>query len=1177
MKRKNKVKSLSVEHKNKVRGGLTIVREKGYETNLDVNIKKSKRHLKKAMLKARRSLPVMEFNDYFAWLNKQQRIYNVAIGYNSDYHQLSDFYDYSALSAAREISWAAARVSACAEQINLYLKLKEIIEVLFWSGNYEKILPVIETFEENLGPSIWLLELKVALSQWFLGLEPQKKLVEKIQGARKGGLVSFLTYFISMRNEPSQSFDRYSELVKKRINNFDDAAIAAYVDYRLLKTAIDMNGGGENIFCVEQSHSIVDVYELLIATMQCEVIGSKEYKIPGYIIRAIEEISEVNDWRLAKIRLHLGFDFDHNELDFRSATSADFLVKGDPLRAYLSLARRKMNDTFDVRNVQACALSKSILKDGRDNESKIPLRWIVGELSTIYRLNEEMEVAHHNLKRFCKNFMGFPSVCALAGLIEDVSIHPFDPIYKEKIDVMLNSRQVHAWEFANLFKNKYPYSRGTPLSKSEYLHAMQAWSTNDAFDAELSEMCVDFIEIKHAIVRKEYDRAEGLLNKIDVVSASKSISNLVRILLIKCKTARSDISSAIDLISISLVEENINPLLLPACSVIDTKAWANISPYKDKIGLSIILSLLSIQTDESNLETLSRFALEEFLTAQGVSLPSELSLESSDYSKAELVYFLRYICTHTNMAMCMALDGTHSLDNERKNICSILTSIDKENSSHYQEEIISIINKIKLEEGLRLVDSSRVHVDTQNIAKVVTKDLSADFDRYKSLVAAGIGTSADFDSILKLVLKNDSGLELALQVPKNEADDLLYEMVVKLKDEFLSNPNHGLDSYLSKRVRHNSLTGYIRSEVEQVNLITYRDESTGLYKSNEYWIGRIQGLDQDQSLLVEKCLRDFCVEFDAITNDLKTKYFRVKTQDYPSGIFDFALDARVYHVIRSVASNSDDTVFDFIQTCFAAFWALLDPCLTNARKILSIDTKHALSDCFQRLRAGLAKTIEPVQMAEISSEIGRASAGVHSKLDLTADWFNKRESTSPTQKYTLEQIVDVSVEAAKTAHKAADIRIKKSINENDIIHASNLFLIADIIWVALDNICIHAKTVKYYNVEISAKINAEKEIIQIEICNDVGEGVVEEKSSHVLSIREDIAQGRHTDALRQEGKSGFKKIAGLVSQSKNGALEFGFTGGGRFFLKVNLSFVGMNPSTRNDIKEQEDDCESIAC
>lgn len=92
-----------------------------------------------------------------------------------------------------------------------------------------------------------------------------------------------------------------------------------------------------------------------------------------------------------------------------------------------------------------------------------------------------------------------------------------------------------------------------------------------------------------------------------------------------------------------------------------------------------------------------------------------------------------------------------------------------------------IEDSLRVDDGLEVLDDSKVYVDEQSIMNALSVEASADFQRYKKLVESGVGETEDLVEVMKsfrtLSAKN-------FQVPKNEADDLLGNWLVQLERNF---------------------------------------------------------------------------------------------------------------------------------------------------------------------------------------------------------------------------------------------------------------------------------------------------------------------------------------------------------------------------------------------------------
>src|SRR5262249_47735305 len=162
----------------------------------------------------------------------------------------------------------------------------------------------------------------------------------------------------------------------------------------------------------------------------------------------------------------------------------------------------------------------------------------------------------------------------------------------------------------------------------------------------------------------------------------------------------------------------------------------------------------------------------------------EMRPRFAEFPKAELIYFLDQICVSSVLDMLPVFKSSQELDEERATICAALVQLDPKNADKYQDEILQLTHRKVVESGLKLVDSSRIYVDTDGITRWARRELEESFFRYKSLVEAGVGVGETIEELFKKLFKKDS-LDDYLILPSSEADELLIHFVFDLQDRFL--------------------------------------------------------------------------------------------------------------------------------------------------------------------------------------------------------------------------------------------------------------------------------------------------------------------------------------------------------------------------------------------------------
>lgn len=1113
-KSKNKRKKLnpSDHQKNLARGVVAASRSHAFKTDLDIRAAVYHEGVQRIMTKATSNLPVDKYQDFLSWFEQQNAaLIDVAKVLPHSYSFLSKHYDDSA-ELENQFVWCLTRIMREQTRITEFLKIVGEIEKQVILGNAEIVQTHLQNIEQIFGPSIWLVEAKISIAQLFHGLEQQKKVMEQIRFKEKRGLAPFIAHMVSMRNEPSMTQARYKTMAAARIERFTSKSMQAYLQYRLLgDDPINAFQSG-SILGVEKSHSIIDIYETVLRLMQSWA-HTPAYSLGTKLLTlGLERLNDIDDFRLVRLKAETEIKSD------LFTTDCDLSVVA-PKSMYRLLVRKFEQGEANVWMLREAAACVALLteRDIPDDLYKV-WKWIIFRIAEAIRLDSRALMAYGALQRFSLNFGYLPLFKCLQWQLVNKNINKFDSTSVDHRSYY-NDRDSLGSASVN---------RNTLFIETNRIGKFGSDSSTYIFPSTW-----------------EADDAPTILRVISKVIRAR--------LLVK----DGQVAAALDLMTDLAVNQSVDPTNLPIKEALAGLDWAALRQYASNISLSICLDLYSRQTDLESVESLKRYSFDEYIESLGGLKPSEVLWNEKPIPKGYVVYFLKHLCIPRVMELCMLFPNSRALDEERRDVCVILQKLDKNNVSAYQTEVIQITNMLTIDEGIRLVDSSRIHVDTEMVRRKVIKDVDADFSRYKALVAAGIGVADSFDNVLRLLIKTSADDEAILNVPENEADDLLVQVVRSLKERFLLDAEHGLDSFLSKRVRHNSFAGQLRGPVDAAHLVTLYDIKRKRYHDNEYWNTKLQALDTQNRERIKKALVEFTERFTSISKDVPNKILRVRTSEFPHGIFDIPLDNRMMQLLRSVATE-DQNADDFISTCFSAFWGRLAPSLALARSLLETNTKEAISDCFQRLRAVVASVAESDadKVAELSTEIGMASTGVFRQLDVITGWFNKREISFSKQYYSLEDAVNITVGATLAAHRNIKVNIKKSLQNDVRIAPGGLFVIADVIWVTLDNACSYSQLDNDLCVKISMELVNAGSALRIRVENNLAANVrtlSEEKK--LEKIRSDIEEKRHIERLRSEGKSGLKKIAALALSSDSGRWDFGYIGQTGFYVELDLAFI----------------------
>jgi hypothetical protein len=544
------------------------------------------------------------------------------------------------------------------------------------------------------------------------------------------------------------------------------------------------------------------------------------------------------------------------------------------------------------------------------------------------------------------------------------------------------------------------------------------------------------------------------------------------------------------------------------------------------------------------------YAYEDFLTAQGVLKPSQLR-GTENLDRGFLLYYLESVCATEVMQASTAFYSPREVEEERLAICVLLAEIDPDHRGRHEQEIRDLTRALVVRKGVREVEQSKIFIDTIAIRQWADKHLKESFARYQALVGAGFGAgTAALDEALMTVLTGGTGAQDLLKLPKNEASDLLVSMITGFFHQCLSSSEHGLDCYLSMRIRHGALAGQLRAPLEQERIISQREGIGEVYKSNEYWLSTLEG-DVPNVILkqVDTRLRTFSQAFDDFVENLASEYIQIRSSNKPNGLFDINLS---HLLVRWIADNLGSTApFEsFIALCLTLFWEMLEHHLLEIHKTIDQNINPTLNKMFVTLRADLHKITEMYNIAELDTSIVNAQTKTHQALAQVKDWF--RIPTSKRElEFSFDELVQIGLQCVKNIHPEFAPDLSVAILD-DLPQFEQLAIFSDIFFIIFDNIRRHAGIL---GPEVSISCRVVNNRLRIRVTNEVAASArTPENQRKVAQIRELITEGNYVRAVRSEGGTGLIKLRNIIRTNNDPTrLEFDFVDN-QFYVQIDLLF-----------------------
>ena len=1071
---------------------------------------------------------------------------------------------FDTVSTELEVRWAVEIILSNADRINKFLESAHQFEKDLVVGRSELCGEVVSHIEKTCGMSLWTIESRMAYLQHFVGLESQKAYLSEVQKTRpRNDVVSFLAYYVSQRNEDTTVPLRFVNQFIETSNTWKiDPDFRAYLVFRVTNQFPEDLNLYAGVLRYEAPSALLDYYDTFVRLAQHAII-SEPSKIGDVFADGLSRMAEaIVDVRIGKALYMADGSIEWiKEIPPRDLSPEDALLQGDSagtLRGALSRTQNVPEDpTAWHLTAIGCSETGSIAFP--EPSSGIGAR-IVNLLSLLLGMGGDRYEAILALQRLVLNWRLTKFSTALDAFVsQEVASGPVHQTWNQLAGLMdspfLEPSLIRHLRDGSTYRELLERAYGSHLAIDAELMRLGAEDTQSFQPLSGDARC----SILAQKALRENQNAFALeMATVLIKSSSPRIRRLGVRLTARALLAAQAISDLVELIVDSILQDEGLAQMLPVAECVNLFDPKIRKQCEDRLSTPILFSLASKYSGLPDASLLSD-SYEDFLIANGMTKPSELRDRFSEFPRTQLVYFLREICVPSVMHLSTAFAASRELEDERIAICSLLTRIDDSNAKTYETEAREITRTQTIRQGVRRAEQSKIYVDTDAIGRLAEGYLKEKFTRYQTLLAAGVGSedSAFTDAFKELILSGKPLPKEFLEVPKNESYSLLTDMVSTLLYEFTLSATHGLDCYLSMRIRHGTLSGQLRSPLEEQQLITQRESGSQEYKPNDYWPVRLPYFSQEGRNEIVNRLSDFSRSYDDFIDRIANKLIQIRSKDKPEGLFDVHQTGAQLRLIGSKI-KSDSSFERFVELCFENFWVSVEVCLRAVRQAVDQDLKVQVSEMFGKLETDIAEIANGHSTAELDGAIRTARTRAQIALDRVKDWF---ELSKPLEEpdFTLEQLVEIGLQMVRNVHREFDPLVSKVILDLPPFGWALTFF-TDVFFIIFDNIRRHSGIHNQPTVEVDAESTGDK--LRIVVRSEISPAVrTSEAEERIANIKRALNADLYSRSVSSEGGSGFIKLGKLVRHDGRGTLDFGFGENDRFVVDFELPLTTRKETT----------------
>lgn len=1133
------------ELKNRLRGHVASYKSKKFEikkgTPPQVQLKNN---IKLLLLDSRKHLKPHLYEYFITWTQEQVNLaLRNSIQNKIGFDDLQGLYQEApCIDLEQELNWVAQKIIVNQKQINSFINRVELIELNSFSGNYIDAISQVDLLNDDYGMSIWSIKLKIALLQVSKGLEDQKKYTSEVRRFFNGGVLDYIAFNTSIKNEVRTTLSKYIDDVKRQVKRSNLAEdTKTYLKYTLISEFPENDSGLAGILKTEQNFSLIDLYSTFISILQHLYKSKQHSDINRLLKQVISTLSEIKDYRLDKLRLYLGDECLQNFYT-RNTSISDHLFSGRHIDALKSFKKTIRNSSIqDPWNVIYSSLAYSSKSKSITYTSFKPHE-LYKSIGQIFQDDCDVYNQTLSLTKTLTNFSGLP----LSNSIVDF------------LNIVFNNSSTRNWSFKHVGLNSPYYGVEDGDNYTDTSTAtFQVWTCR-----ALPNKVTNFISfyknlffVMNSIEKKEFLEALNVLRNIPETHFHQPLITFKNNLELHCLFELDRKEEIIELISYSCNSSNNLNALLPIKSALEFFNYESFILSNNFLAGPITLFNLWVRNDSSDTLSYLRIMTKSTLKKLGVTKPSELTSNMVQVNKKSFVFFLDSVCAPQIIDIVRSLKGTKAVLLERQAICQNLIELNPDKKSVYTTEMLDIEHELQISEGQRMVDGTRIYVDMDALIRWSQKEMLDEFNRYRDIVKLNLNNENVFDDSLIEYTSILDGVNTNLNAD-NEADALLFTMVNKISYEFLTNSSFGLDFYLSKRIRHQSFIGLIRSHYEFSNLITVRENKNKDYEYNHNMVNKFTSLDPNEKNKVNKYLTGFAQKFDETLFEVRDKKFHVKSKDHPDGLIGIEYNPLVIGILKTYLEPCK-TLDEFLENINVILWAILTNSLQRTRDYISDVLKIEVTSFVDQLKANVQKIASNDSFyLDFETTLLQKSSDVQRALDEVVCWFTPIEPADLNKTFSLKQILQIAVDGVLRLHKAFKpiIELVPTYNNTIELHSDNLTLINDTLFILFDNVKEHSG-IKKPKIKIQVDTD-EEEYLSLIFISESKPSLRKRHEEELLKISDIIKRKAFGTRTKKEGKSGIIKLAVTVDEIPKAKLNYGFNTDGYFevALKYPLLF-----------------------
>jgi len=1033
------------------------------------------------------------------------------------------------------------------EKINKFIIKKKKFENKFLSSSYKLSQKILEETIDDISYSNWYIYNMLLVKEFTEGFDGSFAYLKELLQEGSEHPINNIFYFAFQRMVDRdlniRSYDKYLENDVYGHYNINTHDIKEYIESYIDPFEVYGVENINNVFYAAENNSLIDRY-LMFRKVLINLLV-KDRKLALKIIK--RALQYIHDPQLEKIYFFISSNLPHesNEEKRDMYSILDLYTTGKYiecistiekylatyelsidvielyLKAHININKewKSTNESSSLKNNIILAIYNILLKNNLTSES-------IGYLNTLALSLHSFDFATQILYFLEK--------------IKNLELNPYNLIYQIYSPIITPKASYNFSDFSvrKQILSNLLHSCKNQVTLKFFIRLLdyELDKTVSFDDLNISKKRLELHKSRILFLQDNYDEVikslEILLPKLSL------IPHLHEECLVRLYNAHSLKNETLECIDLYVRNHLFNKYLL---SNIETSKEINYIDrdlgYKSlSINMKLIIFLHIRKASSKTLSLVYRMLIRKI----SVKTPSSISLD--DFETTEIIYFLRFVAVQDILSKdVMNFKTLKDVEQERVKICQLLLSLDDDDSNIYNDEIIKITRSMNIKERMKEVSSSKIYIDIEGLKNYDFKDFEKSFLRFKKIKDLSAKSFEDFymmvsengtDNLLNKLQQKKKYLTQEIQLK-----DMFLELFMDVREKYLFSNEHGLDAYLSTRIRHGTITGQLRKTFSDLQLITTKDSKTNEYLDNSCWYEKDN--IQDSKLVAFNCIMNtFSNDVDSHNAYIKNTLIKIQTEEVSKALFDFStidyFNERVINYYYNNYISEIDNYKDFLELILKILEQILENNLTIIRKYFNEKSQKYFLDLIDKLEKDIDKLkLKKSLHSKLLNNIRRSRTEIQNSIDLITSWFelNKQKDVN----FALEDVIDTSREIITNLFSSVALKISYESKNYDTFEGKHFTSFVDCFKIFFENIINYVRSCNDISTDVQIFVEDYPEYFTCKITNVL----LKTEEADLKTFDEIIKQKEieideasvNSAANRKEGNTGLMKATNIIQRT----------------------------------------------